>query len=141
MSATGCTPHGLALRISHLEAQLLKIKDQIQYLDSEAPQFKRINTLYTHIFKNIRATSCLDSVTLEAIEDSIEESNLLFCMNTTEPVFEKITEAKDILFRAISPAQIVSRRLMDGRDTGILDDLPELVKNKIGQLLQSVVVN
>lgn len=111
-------------------------------MDSESPMHRRINALYTHIFADISRITNVDPATLETIETAIDESNIFFWTNAHTATIDKITEARNLLLKSITPAQIISKRLMgSGGDTGALDELPELVKNKIAGLLAETLVN
>ena len=115
------TPHGLSLRLSHLENNLRK--------DS-----RNINALYTHIFRDIRFTSDISQQLLETIERAVDESNILFLCDARREAIKKIESARELILSAIAPAEIMSKRLLTGKSDeyiGTLDELPDLVKNKI----------
>lgn len=130
------TPSILSLRLSHLENVLSKAN--IEYVDSEHPAYMKINGLYNHIFRDLRGNKMFDVTTMENIEQLIDESHIFFLTNVKSGVFEKITEAKQLLYNKISPMSIVANRLaIDNSEVGILDDLPTLVKNKISEIIKN----
>lgn len=130
------TPHILSLRLAHLENVLLKAN--IEFMDSDHPQYNKINGLYNHIFRDLKNNIIFDSETTENIEQLIDESHIYFLTNIKTGVFDKITEARDLLYSKISPMSIVANRLVsDKAEIGLLDDLPNLVKVKISNIIKA----
>ena len=131
-------PGVLALRVSHLENVILKCN--IEFLDTETPDYKKINTLFNHIFRDIKKNTYFTHEQLENIECVLDEAHVYFLLNVKQGVIDKITEAKQMIYDAIAPTNIIANRLLKApacstEDIGDLNSLPDLVKFKIGSAL------
>lgn len=131
-------PGVLALRVSHLENVILK--SNIEFIDSEAPDYKKINTLFNHIFRDIKKNTYFTQEQLENIECALDEAHVYFLLNVKQGVIDKIAEAKQMIYDIIAPTNIIANRLLNtsacsSDNIGDLNALPDLVKFKIGSTL------
>lgn len=139
------TPTHLLLRLSHLEKII--INTECRLLDNESPQFRKIDCLYNHIFKDLKNTEFFDNETIEEIDALLDNSHIMFYLFIPQQALENIVQARNIIQSKITSSSIIVNRLCKSTDNssssadlGVLDTFPDLVKEKIGQSLKQFIV-